>query len=71
MNMRRSELLRRASELIGQRVGDHFLCYAQRIGRVDPAPIIAGWQKFNETHLEQLVDYLNNHSRMRREVTSK
>lgn len=69
--MQRSELLRKAAESIGQRVPDHYLCYAQRIGRVDPAPIVAGWQKFNQTHLAQLVDYLNNHSRMRREVASK
>lgn len=61
--MRRSQLLEQASEKFGRQVFAHHLSHAQSIGAVDKPPIVAGWQRFSQEHVTQLVTYMKKHSR--------
>ena len=46
-------------------VREHHLRYAIESGRVDcPQDRRGGWRRYSGHHLDQLVDYVRNHSRV-------
>jgi hypothetical protein len=63
--MKRKELLELVSEKCGLKATKHHLIYAQKLGLVDSAPIVAGWKEYSSKHVKQLTNYLNQYSRTR------
>ena len=61
--MKRSELLRSVSVLLGMQVKYHHLVHAQKIGVVSKTNVVGGWQRFGEKHVKQLALYMKDYAR--------
>jgi hypothetical protein len=62
--MTRSELLKAAESRLGQRVPQHVLDYARRVGAITMKPgLRKGWKQYADKAVDQLVDFVVTRSR--------
>jgi hypothetical protein len=63
--MTRSELVKAAESRLGQRVSQHVVDYARRVGALTLKPGLRhGWKDYADHAVDQLVDYVQNRSRV-------
>ncbi len=69
--MSRADLLRVVSQRLGVEVKPHHLVHAQKCGIVKEMRRAGGWRFYSEENVEQLVRYVQNHSRLAFELGAK
>lgn len=60
--MTRKTLLKAASEAVGVQIGRSQLMNAIKIGHLDPCEKVGNRNRYEQKHLDQLIDYLRTRS---------